>query len=768
LLTFRDRSFGLLAILGAVLLTSIPTAAQTPAVAYSKLFANQVTAEAVDNAGNQYVALDSRELLIIAPDGHTAQSITLPIFVANMQIDALGNRYIYGQCDSSTCPTVTHTYGTPNSVVQFPAIVAKLTPNGSISFLDVFPGVRPPSLYTQHMAVDGNGAVYFTGSTDCYHVTTPGSYQPTCPPAGPFVTKLDASGTLVFSTFLGGTPFDGSNAIAVDAGGNAYVVGETQATNFPITAGAYRTTPNANPAPFLLKLDASGSRLVYSTYLPGSSTSAVAVDSSGNAYVAGIADAPLPTTPGVVEPTFPTELNNMPGAPGYMLKMSATGSSLVYATYMRILVGAKYCGSASLQVPTIHVDASGAVMVAGKTHRGDVLGSDSPSPAVNAVQNVPGDHVTTLCSDYGDGFVVRLAPDASRYLLATYLGSSDIDGIVGGRTLTDGTVYVGGQMRMNIFPGTVANSPLATNGEGGFVTKLSPSSAAVPVLYPESGSDPGSSSGLALAQLIYAGGVPVGGRETKRFGFGNYGGASLTVTSIVVTGDYSQTNNCPTTLAPGGHCDIDVTFSPTATGVRNGTINVATNASGGISTGTMISSGGVLLDFSIAPAAGATTSQTVAAGQTASYNLTLSPAAGFSGSVTLSCSGSPQETTCSVSPATATLNNAPVNATVTVTTTAPATALLAPNTGAFSSPQIAGLMLGLGALWCASRRRKLLRPAITVVMVVAQAALIGCGGGSSTTTTPTQRGTPAGSYTLVVTATSGSTSHSQNLALIVK
>src|SRR5437899_1332050 len=107
---------------------------------------------------------------------------------------------------------------------------------------------------------------------------------------------------LAYSTFLGGGASDRGFGIAVDAAGNAYVTGDADSPDFPTTAGAFQTTA-VGPA-FVTKLNATGSALAYSTYLGNGNASAIAVDAAGNAYVTGIAGPDFPTTPGVAQTTF--------------------------------------------------------------------------------------------------------------------------------------------------------------------------------------------------------------------------------------------------------------------------------------------------------------------------------------------------------------------------------------------------------------------------------------------------------------------------------
>ena len=113
---------------------------------------------------------------------------------------------------------------------------------------------------------------------------------------------------LAYSTYLGGTGYDQGNGIAVDSSGNAYVTGYTNSTNFPVTPGAFQATFGGFDDVFVTKVNATGTALLYSTYLGGTGFeqgNGIAVDSSGNAYVTGYTESPnFPVTPGAFQATF--------------------------------------------------------------------------------------------------------------------------------------------------------------------------------------------------------------------------------------------------------------------------------------------------------------------------------------------------------------------------------------------------------------------------------------------------------------------------------
>jgi hypothetical protein len=159
-------------------------------------------------------------------------------------------------------------------------------------------------------AVDGAGNVYVTGQTDFSLPTTPGAFETTG--AGAFAAKFSSTGALVYATYLGndGTSYGAAagTGIAVDAAGDAYVIGTN--TNIPTTANAIASS---GPGDIIAELNPTGSGLLYATYLPGTVNgdyrlfgwqSAIAVDGSGNIYVAGAAQAGFPVTAGAFQTAY--------------------------------------------------------------------------------------------------------------------------------------------------------------------------------------------------------------------------------------------------------------------------------------------------------------------------------------------------------------------------------------------------------------------------------------------------------------------------------
>jgi hypothetical protein len=254
----------------------------------------------------------------------------------------------------------------------------------------------------------------------------------------------------------------------------------------------------------------------------------------------------------------------------------------------------------------------------------------------------------------------------------------------------------------------------------------------------------------------------------------NAGDGPLNFTQIAASGDFVETNTCNAPLTPGSSCEITITFEPTAMGNRAGSISIADNAAGSPQTISVSGVGQAAADFSVGAASGSSTAQTISAGQSAKFNLLLTPSGSFTGTVNLTCILSPMVNpapTCALSSSSVQINGSAQPVTVTVATTAPVTTGMAfhvdfPIGGTPITRTTILLGLGLLLLW---RRRRLPRLAgALIALAFVSFAWAGCGGRSSSTapgtTTP---GTPAGTYTATVTAASNGLSHTTNLTVVV-
>jgi len=289
------------------------------------------------------------------------------------------------------------------------------------------------STQVQGVAIDSLGNFFVTGTTYATNYPTVNAFQPTNKGYSDiFVTKLNSTGSaILYSTYLGGSGFDNSSGIAVDLGGNAYVTGTVGSSDFPTTPGAFMTTcPGICNTPFVSKFLSDGT-LAFSTYMGGSNSPAhaIAVDTSGEAYIAGnTASNDLPTTPGSFDPTYAgllcTSCYN-----GYVEKLNASGTALLYSTYFGL---AGYGGVPSTIGTGIAVDSGGSAYLVGNT---------AGIPVKNPIE----------ASNVGNAFITKFSPDGSSLVYSTYFGGGN-DYATGVAVDAFGNVHVTGTSSSCQFP----------------------------------------------------------------------------------------------------------------------------------------------------------------------------------------------------------------------------------------------------------------------------------------------------------------------------
>jgi hypothetical protein len=329
---------------------------------------------------------------------------------------------------------------------------------------------------------------------------------------------------LSYSTYIGASLTDVIKDVAIDAAGNAYVVGQTFSSNFPTTPGAFDTTCGGctvSSDDFVAKVNAAGSALVYSTYLGGGNVDSalgVAVDTAGNAYVAGFTQSSdFPTTGSAYQPTFHGSQD------ATLTELDSTGSSLVYSTF--------FGGSKKEQALRVVLDGSANAYITGFT-----LSTNFPATS-GAFQTTYGGGTSR-----GDAYVAKLNPAASgaaSLVWSTYLGGSSEDsGAALALDATGNVVVTGGTNSLN-FPITsgVVQTTIAGAGDA-FVSKLN-------------------SNGTALVYSTYLGGT---------VGDEGFGVALDSSNNAYVTGGTDSTNFPATTGAlqttyGGNNAPINCNFS---------------------------------------------------------------------------------------------------------------------------------------------------------------------------------------------------------------
>ena len=242
--------------------------------------------------------------------------------------------------------------------------------------------------------------------------------------------------------------------------------------------------------------------------------------------------------------------------------------------------------------------------------------------------------------------------------------------------------------------------------------------------------------------------------------------APLQLGTFQITGDYAQSNTCPPALAASSRCTINVTFTPKASGTRGGTLTMSDNASGIPQVVNLTVAGA---DFSLSSSR---SSGHLKAGATATYQVAVSPVGGaFTQVVKVTCSGAPALTTCKMSPKSVTPNGSAAASTLTITTTgsgAQAASLRSSHDRTMYAIWIPGIGL-FGMILVGSRARSRRLQGILLLSLIAGGLMfmIGCAGGTGITTPP-QTGTAPGTYTIMVSGTSGALQHSIPVTLIVQ
>jgi hypothetical protein len=369
-------------------------------------------------------------------------------------VDSSGCAYITGETESPDFPLQNHYMSYQGDRDAF---VTKISADGQSLVFSTYLGGADYD-WGYDIAVDINECAYVTGRTSSIDFPTQDPYMtdPGDDYRDAFVTKLSSDGqSLIYSTYLGGTFFEGGNSIAVDSNGCAYITGYTGSPDFPLK-NPYMTNQCGHDA-FVTKLSSDGQSLVYSTFLGGSDTDygrGIAVDSSGAAYVTGL----------TFSSNFPTRDPYQGSSAGecdaFVTKLSADGQSLVYSTYLG--------GGDSDWGYDIAVDANECAYVTGDTWSTDF-------PLKNPYMSAIGDNPYTIYF-YSDAFVTKLSADGRSLVFSTYLGGNSSEEGLAIAVDSNGCAYITGYASSEDFP---LKNPYMTypgniyNPYHAFVTKFS-------------------------------------------------------------------------------------------------------------------------------------------------------------------------------------------------------------------------------------------------------------------------------------------------------
>jgi beta-propeller repeat-containing protein len=615
-------------------------------------------------------------------------------------VDGSGNAYITGQTNSTSFPSASRTLILPGG--GFDVFVCKLNAAGVIQYLTFVGGTGAD--IGEAIAVDGSGNAYVTGGTLSTDFPATNGFQTTrAGSQDAFVLKLNSLGTvLTYSTYLGGNGGSGTITnigfgVAVDSTGNAYVVGETLANNFPGTAfSSIQSVFGGVSDGFVSKVsNTNPPTLLFSTYLGGNAVdvaTAVALDSSNNVYVTGdTLSTNFPVTAGSFQQTCGSDGNCNSGfEDAFVIKINSTFLSKAYSTYLG--------GSGKDIGLGIAVDSTGAAYVSGLTQSG----ASGPFPTANAFQGTLANGATQ------NAFVTKLNPTGTAPLVySTYFGGSGKDAAVGIALDNGNNAYFTGLTSSNNFPTKGAFQATCGSNCGG----STPFDAFVAAL---------NSGGNALIYSSYLGGsgnedclsgtscdAPTGGIAVDR--------ATTNVYIAGVTGSSDLPTKSPAQPTSGGGVDAFVakvvpSFSLTAT---------------------------------------APSPNPVAKGSAATSTVAMQFDPGFptTTNVALTCSG-PSGVTCTPNPASVT--SATPNSTVTINVSSTASLHSARPIWAVWLP-IPGLaFIGMGLGSAMSTKRKALSVLLGCLLFAALVLQAACGssggGGGGGGTTP---------YTVTVTGTGG-------------
>jgi hypothetical protein len=561
--------------------------------------------------------------------------------------------------------------------------------DGTVTWMDVGPPqvLVYASTVANAVAVDPLGDIFVTGTSDSDFIVGPdGAGLSYYDGRGAWVLKVNSIGDWVYSTHLGKTKTDSGNAVAVDPWGRVYIVGTSTGGIFT-TSNAFQSANGGGQDAFIMRLNTADSAIEYASYLGG----------GGNDQGLGVA-----------------------------------------------------------------VDVNGAAYITGST-------SSANFPTLNPIINplsVPPNIPMGALSGTEDAFVAKIIPDGTAVVFSTYLGGTGPDrgkaiAVRANATAPD-DMYVAGVTYSSDFPVYPAAAPLPVqqnyvdNGDAFVVMIPGASTPMVSVKPDKLGFSPQAVGTTSAAQTVT---------------YTNLGSAPVTIIGATITGDFQATNNCPPSGAvpAGANCSFSVTFTPSAVNTRTGVLTITDN--GGSAphtvnlTGTGTTSGvttppptggtnppptsgtPATADFSVA---GPTTAVSLTGGQTATFQITVTPVGGFAQTVALTCSA-PSPATCSISPATVALNGTAAAQAI-ATISAPAASSSGSTSRSASKghggPWKAIMPLSVLGLALIGKRRRIWLVLLLVVLCVALMS-VGCGKGSSSSSS----GMQPGSYNFMVTGT---------------
>ena len=361
---------------------------------------------------------------------------------ACIAVDGSGNAYVGGRTSSGNFPTLNAMQARKS--VGFDAAVVKLTSSGALAYSTFLGGDADD--FCLDITIDPSSNFYVTGHTTSTTFPLLNAIQTTKGTINDaFITKFNSNGTLAYSTYLGATTGDYGSGIAVDNNGNTYVVGYTNATDFPTLNPIQATHSGGGNDMFVAKLTSSGA-LSYSTYIGGSGSDNgvdIAVDGNGTTYITGHTNST----------NFPmlnaSQSSNAGGYDVIVLKLTSTGA-LTWSTYLG--------GGNTDYGDCIAIDGNGNTYITGMT-------ASTNFPTLNALLTSPGGG--------NEAFVAKLSSSGAR-VYSTYFGGNKDDNGTGIAVDGSGSAFISGTTASTSnFPTLNAAQPGNNGREDFFIARLS-------------------------------------------------------------------------------------------------------------------------------------------------------------------------------------------------------------------------------------------------------------------------------------------------------
>jgi hypothetical protein len=724
-------------------------------------------------------SLNYGTLLAPSPTASTA-SMT---YATAVTVDSSGNAYVTGETGEGffVSSGALNQEVTGSSYNSFNVYLVKFDPTGTLLYSAVLGTADPQNggagpIGASAIAVDTAGNAYVTGQAGILWPITSGAYLDqiagSMPYAAPFVMKVAPDGkSAIYSTYLD-YAYDISG-ISVLANGDVFVVGNSAGASYPTTSNAYESN-NGNGTSFLTELNADGSALVYSTMVCGGACTlnGLALDADGNIWLAAQTNNASFSLLTPLQATFPMNQIGF-GPASALIEFDPTGQALKFSTF--------FGGIAPGFASSVAIDANHRAHVSGAAQYGmyttpDAFAASVPVPGPGFASSTyayvavvdPTVPNAGLCVAPNTGLSFGTAK-ADQKLTITSCGGIPLI-ITGASSTSDnftvlpsengciGTFSPGQKCTLDVQfapSATASNSSILTiDSNSPIPAELSLTSAVInaPIMHLSATSltfDP---------QLVGTESAP------QTITVSNTGNAPLNGIGLAITTAYEQifpfTSDC-TSLNPGASCIFSVAFKPASTGTTS-TALIVENSSG--LAFQQVNVTGTSSQFQIGTQTSGSMSSIIASGSTATYALKISPAGGYSGSVSLACGSLPANASCTFMPPNLALSGGtPANFTLSISTQSAQTASLL-GTGGVSVVLVAFVFL------LPSKRK---RASSTALICFGALLLItsfsGCGGSSSSAPTSQAGRVARGTYMINLVASDASANQvTQSVTLVVQ